>query len=136
MNIVFVLGSSLILMVFVTTIVLYHKKALTLASADPLDINYRRKTDKELYIFLLQSCIATFFISVISYQIFIYIALLYWIYFVLYMILFSKIWKFHGKKPLILFAILILTAIVAFIAAPLVRNGISKIIILYFKLAT
>ena len=95
--------------------------------ADPEDINYKRKTDKELYAFLFQSCITAFFFALITFQILIYIALLFWFYFIFFMLKFSGIWKFHGKKRIYFFAVLIAAVVLSFIAAPFVREGISVV---------
>lgn len=117
------------LLIFLTFIFLSIKKSVTMAFADPEDINYKRKTDKELFAFLLQFCIVAFLFALISFQVFIYIALLFWFYFIIFALMFSKIWIFHGKNRKILFAILIVTIIISFIAAPFIRAIIPESLI-------
>lgn len=114
------------LLLFLAFVFLHSKGLWIMAFSDPHDINYKRKTDKELYIFVLSSCIVAFFFALISFQIFIYVALLYWFYFIFFMLMFSRIWKFHGKKNIHLFLILILTTIISFVAAPFVRAAIPE----------
>jgi hypothetical protein len=97
-----------------------------MAFTDPHTIDYERKTDKELYVFLLKACVISFIFAVITFQIFIFIAILYWFYFTFFMIMFSRIWKFHGKSNLRLFAILIIVTATSFITAPFVRAAIPE----------
>lgn len=111
---------------FLTFALLFVRKSVKMAFSDPEDVNYVRKTDKELFIFVLQSCITAFLFALISFKIFMYIALLFWFYFIIFMLMFSKIWKFHGKNTKILFTIVIATAIISFIAAPYIRAAIPE----------
>jgi hypothetical protein len=133
MEVIFVVGSTAGLLFLLASALLNVKKLWIMAFTDPHHRNYERKTDKELYAFIIKSCIAAFFIAVISYQIFVYIAVLYWFYFTFFMIMFSRIWKFHDKSRLVLFAILILTTAVSFTAAPLARNILSQAVLSYFS---
>jgi len=63
---------------------------------DPYDKDYKRKTDKELYSFVIWSCVTAFIFAVLSFSIIYYITLLFWFYFIIFMFMFLKIWKFHG----------------------------------------
>jgi hypothetical protein len=111
---------------FILGFILYHvQKVVKIAFADPEVKNYVRKTDKELFNFLAGACVMSFLFAIITFQIFIYVALLYWFYFIIFMLMFSRVWKFHGKKPVHLYSILTATTIVSFIVAPAVRYAFS-----------
>ena len=129
--IVFSFSSIISLMLLLTVVFLNVKKSVKMAFSDPEDINYIQKTDKELFSFLFQSCIMAFVLAIASFQILIYITLLLWFYFIIFMLMFSKVWKFHGKKPIHLFSIIIATTFISFIAAPFVRDIIYKIFYSY-----
>jgi len=116
------------LMIFLTFVFISVRKSVQMAFADPYEKNYKRKTNKELYVFLLQSCIVAFVFAVISFSILWYISILYWFYFIIFMLKFSTVWKFHGKKRIRLFSILFLTIVLSFIAAPFAREGILRIL--------
>ena len=120
--------SAVPITIFLTFVAMSVRKSVKMAFADPYDKNYEPKTDKELYNFLLQSCIVAFLFAVISYKVFIYIAMLYWFYFIIFMLKFSTIWRFHGKKRKILFLILALTVAASFFIAPFAREGFVAIL--------
>lgn len=124
----YVFGSTIGLIFLLTLALISVRKAVKMAFSDPNDINYERKTDKELFTFVAQSCIVAFVFAIISFQILIYIAILYWFYFIIFMLMFSRVWKFHGKKRIHLFAVLLITTVASFIAAPVARAGISRIL--------
>lgn len=122
--IVMSLGSSIGLMLLLTFIFLNVRKDVKMAFADPEDFEYERKTDGELYGFVLHSCVTAVMFAVISFQIFIYLSLLFWFYFIIFTLMFSKVWKFHGKKRFHLFSIIISTVVISFAAAPYIRDTI------------
>jgi len=113
-------------LMFLLMFIFYNvQKAVNIAFADPEVKNYVRKSDKELFTFLSGACVTAFLFAVITFQIFIYIALLYWFYFITFMLMFSRVWKFHGKNRVYLYSILTATTIVSFIVAPAVRYALS-----------
>ena len=116
------------ILVFLTFAFISIQKATKMAMVDPYEKNYKPKTDKELYSFVASSCVVAFLFAVISFHILLYIALLYWFYFIVYMLMFSRVWKFHGKKRIILYAMLMITIVVSFIAAPFAREAILKLL--------
>lgn len=120
----FSLNSSIGLMLLLSFIFINVKKDVKMAFSDPEDVNYVCKTDKELFAYLAHCCITAFLFAIISFQIFIYISLLFWFYFIIFILMFSRVWKFHGKKRIYLFTIIILATIISFIAAPFARDVI------------
>ena len=122
------MAGSVVVALFLTFVFISVRKSVKMAFSDPYDKNYMRKTDKELRNFLIQSCFTAFLFAVISYKIFIYIAILYWFYFIIFMLKFSTVWQFHGKKRLNLFLIILATMIVSFVAAPFVRGSILELL--------
>ena len=116
------------IIIFLTFVMLSVRKSVKMAFSDPYDKNYIPKTDKQLYSFLIQSCIVAFLFAVISYKVFLYVALLYWFYFIIFMLKFSTVWKFHGKKRKVLFLIIISTMIVSFFIAPFAREGLLAVL--------
>ena len=118
--------ASLILLAMIQT-----KKAVRIAFAN-LDVEtYERKTDKELHSFVAWSCGTAFLFAVISFQIFIYLAIMYWIVFVCFMLAFSRIWQHHDKKLTHLWGILIATTVVSFVTAPAVRYALFIVLRLF-----
>lgn len=115
------------LMVLLVYIMISVKNSVKTAFADPEDINYKRKTDDELYLFLFQLCISAFLFAVVSYQVFWYIALLFWFYFLIFVLMFARIWKFHGKKLYSYYSVIAVSILLSFAIAPYVRELILKI---------
>jgi len=126
---IFVYSSAILL--FITLIMFSVKKTTKMAFSNPFDVNYKRKTNTELYSFVVWSCFTAFIFAVISFAAFMFIAILYWFYFIIFMFMFSKVWKFHGKKRWHLFIILIITLILSFIGAPFIRNVIVNLLHYY-----
>jgi len=122
---VFISGAGIL--IFLTAILVNLRKTVQMIFIK-LDANYKLKTNKELYSFIAWSCVIAFLFTIITYHIFIHFAILLWVYFVWFMIMFSKVWKFHGKKNIYLFLILISTIILSIAAAPFVRNEMFRIL--------
>ena len=118
---------------FLTFILLSVRKATKMAFADPYDKDYKPKTNKELYLFVASSCLTAFLFAVISFHILVYIAVLYWFYFIIYMLMFSRVWKFHKKKRFILFSIILTTTVISFFVAPFAREAINQLLY-YFNI--
>ena len=125
-NFMLVLGG--VLAVILTFIMVSVRKTVNMVFADPYDKDYKRKTDKELYSFVMWSCVTAFIFAVLSFSIIYYITLLFWFYFIIFMLMFSTIWKFHGKKRRYLFLILFITIIISFFAAPFIRGAILDLL--------
>jgi len=123
---IFVYSSTILL--FITLIMFSVKKTTKMAFSDPLDPNYERKTNIELYSFVAWSCFTAFIFAIISFAAFMFIAIIYWFYFIIFMLMFSRVWTFHGKKRIYLFVIITLTVVVSFIAAPCARNGLINLL--------
>jgi len=121
----------LIILLFFTLIITIVKKSGKMAFVDPYDKSYERKTNKELYSFVAWSCGISFIFAVVSFAAFAFVALLWWFYLICFMVMFSRVWKFHGKKRWHLFTILIMTIIISFIVAPFIREVLLEILHFY-----
>ena len=121
---VYIAASSLGVASLIVLAMIQTKKAVRMAFADPDAKTYERKTDKELHSFVAWSCGTAFLFAVISFQIFIYLAILYWVNYIWFMLMFSRVWQYHGKKLTHLWGILIATTVVSFVAAPVTRYAI------------
>ena len=121
---------SSVLLLALTLIIFSVKKASTMAFADPYKPDYKRKTNKELYSFVAWSYVTAFVYAVFSLMTttFMYVSLIYWFYFIIFMIMFARVWKFHGKKRRYLFLILIPTMIAAFFAAPFIKSALLELL--------
>jgi len=122
------MAGAVVVSLFLTFVFISVRQSVKMAFSDPYDKNYKRKTDKELRNFLIQSCLTAFLFAMLSYKVFIYVAVLYWFYFIIFMLKFSTVWRFHGKKRLNLFLIILATMIVSFAAAPFVREGLLTVL--------
>ena len=120
-----------VFIIIATVIMLSVKSAVKMAFVDPYDKEYKRKTDKELYLFVAGSCLTAFLISIFSFSFIFIVTMLYWFYFTVFMIMFSRVWKFHEKKRWHLFVILIFTTVVSFFAAPFIREALLKLLQYY-----
>jgi len=129
--VIFAYGSSVGLMLLLGLILINVRKSVKVAFSDPYDINYKRKTNKELFTYFAQSCIIAFLLAIISFHILIYIALLLWFNFIVFMLKFSAIWKYHGKNTKFFFALLTVSIIISFILAPFARNLIYNLLFTY-----
>jgi len=122
------------ILMIVASILINLRKTVKMVFSE-LNDDYERKTNKELYSFVAWSCVVAFLFTIITYQIFINIAILYWVLFIAFMIMFSRVWKFHEKKRINLFLIITPTIILSFFTAPFARNTIL-IIFNFFSYVT
>lgn len=68
-EVLYVLASTVSLMLLITLAIIHVRKAVQMAFSDPEILNYERKTDKELFTFLAQSCVVAFLFALISFNI-------------------------------------------------------------------
>jgi len=92
------MAGAVVVVLFLTFVFISVRKSVKMAFSDPYDKNYMRKTDKELRNFLIQSCFTAFLFAMLSYKVFIYIAILYWFYFIIFMLKFSRFGTSTAKK--------------------------------------
>lgn len=68
-EVLYVFASCVSLMLLITLAIIHVRRAVQMAFSDPEVLNYGRKTDKELFTFLAQSCVVAFLFALISFNI-------------------------------------------------------------------